>query len=68
MSKLFSSPPKPKMQDVPPPPTDTDPSVQQAGVDAKQKLRRSGRGQTVLTSPTGVASPGPTMSKTLLGA
>jgi hypothetical protein len=53
---------------APPVPTSTDPEVQQKSVDLKKQLRKSGRGQTILTSPTGVASTGTTMSKTLLGA
>jgi hypothetical protein len=65
MPGLFSSPPKPKAP--PKPPQETDPNVQASVVNAKQAYARAGRSQTIFTSPIGVASPGPTAAKTLLG-
>jgi hypothetical protein len=66
MASLFSSPPKPQKMETPP--SEAAPEAQSAAADLKKKYRGSGRGSTVLTSPTGIATPAPTAAKTLLGS
>lgn len=65
MPSIFSSPPKPKQQE--PVPTPTAAPTQEPATEVKNKFRRAGRSQTVLTSPTGVSQPGPVAYKTALG-
>jgi hypothetical protein len=66
MASIFSGPPKPKAP--PKPASNTDADVQMAEANKRKGFRNAGRSGTILTSPTGVAQPAATASKTLLGA
>ena len=68
MGGIFSSPSIPAPEPAPPPPTRSDPEVQNAAIDARRRMAaRTGRASTILTSGQGVKDDTPSTTKTLLG-
>ena len=68
MGSLFSPPKPPSPPPLPPPPTLEDPELKRKKEEERlARVRRKGRGDTILTSGLGVVGDEPTNRKTLLG-